>query len=193
MIGPQPWPKNQAGVGSTVIEFHSEIWRIHRAAPDADVGEMEPKTATWRNHHGPMTSMNRPKAARAAKSEIGDRSSTLDHDRRPRRFRRNRSRSASQTRAIAPARRMPSFRASVARPARRPAKANDRPSPLSPRAVSHRVAATSGWRIAKFSGWARKTETAPGMALMTPAAAPTMGRAPASRAMSHVRARPARR
>ncbi len=71
MIGPNPWPRKYAGVGSTVIEFHSEIWRIQSAAPVDDVGEIEPKTSSWRNHHGPITSMNSAKAATAARTVIG--------------------------------------------------------------------------------------------------------------------------
>src|SRR6185503_18253758 len=74
MIGPQPWEKKYAGVGSTVIEFHSEICRIQRAAPDADVGEIEPKTAIWRAHHGPITTRNRASAATPARIEMGSRS-----------------------------------------------------------------------------------------------------------------------
>ena len=49
------------------------------------------------------------------------------------------------------------------------------------------VAATRGCRIAKFSGWAMKTVAAPGIADRTPAPTPTIGRAPMSRAMNHVR------
>ena len=78
------------------------------------------------------------------------------------------------------------MRASVASPASRPAMANERPSPFRPRAVSHSVAATSGCRIAKFSGWAMNTVAAPGTAAITPADVATSGRAPASRAMTHV-------
>ena len=185
-MGPQPCAKKCAGEGSAVIEFHSLMVRIQRAAPLDDVGEIEPNTASWRAHHGPMTTRKRPRAATPARIEIGWRSSTWLQARRPRCARQPRTRSASQTRPIAPASRMPSLRASVARPASSPAIANDRPSPLRPRAVSHSVAATSGWRIAKFSGWAMNTVAAPGTAEMTPAATPTSGRAPASRAISHV-------
>ena len=169
-----------------MIEFHSWIVRIQSAAPFDEVGEIEPKTSSWRSHHGPMTSMNRANAPMPARTEIGGRSSMRVHDRVPRRARHERSRSASQTSPIAPPSRMPSLRASVARPASRPAIANERESPFSPRAVSHSVAATSGWRIAKFSGWPRKTVAAPGTAERTPAATPTIGRQPASRAMSQV-------
>ena len=66
---------------------------------------------------------------------MGGRSSTRLHERWPRRARHQRSRSASHTSPIAPASRIPSLRASVARPASSPASANERPSPLSPRAV----------------------------------------------------------
>src|SRR6185295_2709618 len=83
-IGPQPWAKKWAGDGSAVIEFHSLIVRIHRAAPDDDVGETEPNTSSWRAHHGPITSMNRANAATPARIEMGARSSTCDQARRPR-------------------------------------------------------------------------------------------------------------
>jgi hypothetical protein len=80
----------------------------------------------------------------------------------------------------------PSFRASDARPTRNPATTYEPELPLSPRTVSQIVAATSGWRIAKFSGWAMKIAPAAGIAARIPAPIPTARLAPASRAMNHV-------
>ena len=141
MIGPQPWARKLASVGLAVIEFHSEMSRIQSAAPLADVGEIEPKTASWRAHHGPMTRRNSASGGHAG--EDRDRRAIVDvapgapaRDARAAPERR----SASQMSPIEPARRTPSLRASVASPASRPAIANDRPSPLRPRAVSHSVA-----------------------------------------------------
>ena len=79
-----------------------------------------------------------------------------------------------------------SLRASEAMPTSSPARTYERTSPRRPRAASHRVAATSGWKIAKFSGCDMNTVPAAGMAASTPAATCTSGVEPASRAMAQV-------
>src|SRR4051794_33590526 len=70
-IGPQPCARNEDSDGLAVIEFHSAMFRIQSATPVDDVGEIEPKTASCRAHHGPMTTMNNANAATPARTEIG--------------------------------------------------------------------------------------------------------------------------
>ena len=70
-IEPMPWSRNVASVGWPTIEFISASDRIHRMRPDADDGEIEPKTVNWRAHHGAMTSRNRPSAPPAADHDNG--------------------------------------------------------------------------------------------------------------------------
>src|SRR5215210_4406205 len=61
MIAAKPWSRNRWIVGTIVIEFHSSMFRIHSALPDDAVGEIEPKTASCRDHHGAITTTYRPK------------------------------------------------------------------------------------------------------------------------------------
>src|SRR5256714_10676270 len=80
----------------------------------------------------------------------------------------------------------PSFRASEASPASSPATMYAAGWPFTPRAVSQSVAATSGWRIAKFSGWGMNTAPAAGTAARSDAPSRTSRLAPASVAMAQV-------
>ena len=41
-----------------VMLFHSPMSRMNRTLPDVVDGDSEPKTASWRIHHGPMTRRN---------------------------------------------------------------------------------------------------------------------------------------
>ena len=56
--GPIPIPSRWSRVAGMVMLFHSPMSRMNRTLPDAVDGESEPKTASWRIHHGPMTSRN---------------------------------------------------------------------------------------------------------------------------------------
>ncbi len=62
---PRPWSRKVDRVGWPTIEFISASERIHRIRPDADDGEIEPKTVSWRAHHGAITSRNSPSEANA--------------------------------------------------------------------------------------------------------------------------------
>ncbi len=100
--------------------------------------------------------------------------------------RQARTRSMTKTRPTAAPSRKASLRAIEASPTRSPAAAYDFVSPRSPRAANHRVAATSGWKIAKFSGCGMNTVPAAGMAARTAAPSCTVREAPMSRAISQV-------
>ena len=63
--GPRPWPKKVDGVGWPSIEFISASERIQRMRPEADDGEIEPKTVSWRAHQGAITRTNSPSDAMA--------------------------------------------------------------------------------------------------------------------------------
>ena len=47
-----PWASNFASVTSAVMLFHWRYSASQRAVPVEAVGEIEPKTDTWRYHHG---------------------------------------------------------------------------------------------------------------------------------------------
>ena len=64
--GPTPMPRRCSSVAGVVMLFHSPMSRMNRTLPDAVDGEMEPKTASWRSHHGAMTRTNSPTQATAA-------------------------------------------------------------------------------------------------------------------------------
>ena len=126
--------------GFATIEFHSRKSRIQSAAPLEEVGEIEPKTASWRAHHGPMTMRNAPSARRPARTLIAWRSSTRVQERVPRRARSTRTRSASQIMPSVPPSSTPSLRVSASTPARKPASTKPRPSPRRPRDAAQSVA-----------------------------------------------------
>ena len=118
-------------MAGVVMLFHSPMSRMNRTLPDAVEGESDPKTASWRAHHGAIT---RTKSADAG-------------DRRPERDGRGAATGRRARRASGPRRRpgrAPPGRAgrrcgkgSPARPAgRRPRTA--RPEPFRPRAAIHR-------------------------------------------------------
>ena len=57
-IEPKPCSRKVISVGWPSIEFISASERIHRIRPDADDGEIEPNTVSWRAHHGAITRRN---------------------------------------------------------------------------------------------------------------------------------------
>ena len=58
-------PSRAGGPGwpAIVMLFHSPMSRMNRTLPEAVDGESEPKTASWRAHHGAMTSRKTATAA----------------------------------------------------------------------------------------------------------------------------------
>ena len=123
-----------------VMLFHSPMSRMNRTLPEVVDGDSEPKTASWRIHHGAMTRRNTTTApTAAANGMVGRRAPAERHARQ----RSNRKTTPSETRTN-----RPSFRANVARPANRPASRNERPgrpTPRRARAAIHSDAMTSGW------------------------------------------------
>ena len=117
--------------------FHSSMERMKSTFPDADEGEMEPKTASWRANHGARTAMKSAKQATAAQRGIAGR--------REPPLRQAAQRSQAKASASAAPTRTPSLRASVARPTRSPPSANAARVPRSPRAPIQSAPATSGW------------------------------------------------
>ena len=124
-------------MAGVVMLFHSEMSRMNRTLPDAVEGESDPKTSSWRIHHGTMTRANSPTHAAAAPNPMAGRREPAD--------RQARQRSQAKARPSATRTSRPSLRDSVASPARRPAPANARPEPLRPRAPSQSEPTTSGW------------------------------------------------
>ena len=135
--GPMPMPSRCSSVAGVAMLFHSPMSRMKKTLPDAVDGESEPKTISWRAHHGAMTTMNATTHATAAQSGMaGTRAPAERHA-------RQRSHATASPRATRTSR--PSFRDSVARPVSRPARTNDRGEPRSPRAPIQSAPATSGW------------------------------------------------
>src|SRR4051812_10125956 len=170
MNGPIPIPSRCWSVAGVVMLFHSPMSRMKKTLPDAVDGESEPNTASWRSHHGAITSRNNPTHANAADQGIA----------------RRRHRSHRKASPSAPRTSNPSLRDNVATPASRPAAANDRGEPLSPRAPIHSDARTSGWNSEKLSGWTMYTTDSTGTAMRIPAPRATRADARASRAIAHV-------
>ena len=52
MSGPAPIPSRCSSEAGVVMLFHSPMSRMNRTLPEAVDGESEPKTASWRAHHG---------------------------------------------------------------------------------------------------------------------------------------------
>ena len=182
MIGPGPWARNFESDGSAVMLFHSWIVRIQSALPLDVVGEIEPNVSSWRTNHGTITSEierhaadgSPPRQSRPEPSSRQPGASAIPDEDEP-------DREAEDEPVVAGERCEPD------QEARSPC--TPRASPLSPRTVSQIVAATSGWRIAKFSGWAMNTAPAAGIAARIAAPIPTARLEPASRAMNQVKRR----
>ena len=122
-----PMPSRWSSVAGVVMLFHSPMSRMKRTLPDAVDGESDPKTASWRTHHGAMTS------AKSADARDGGR----ERDGRPGRTaaparldRQARQRSQAKASPSAARTSSPSLRDSVASPASSPARANARGEPL---------------------------------------------------------------
>ena len=149
-----PMPSRWSSVAGVVMLFHSLMSRMKKTRPDVLEGEIEPKTASWRSHHGAMTRTNSPTQAMAAATGMAGRGLAAASSARLRRdARRARHRSQIQARPSATRTSRPSFRDNVASPASKPASANERGDPLSPRAPIQSDATTSGWNSEKLSGW----------------------------------------
>ena len=81
--GPIPIPSRCSSVAGVVMLFHSPMSRMKRTLPDAVDGEIEPKTASWRTHHGAMTSANSADAADTP-PRAGSRAARVPADRQAR-------------------------------------------------------------------------------------------------------------
>ena len=136
MSGPMPIPRRWSSEAGIVMLFHSPMSRMNRTLPDVLDGESEPKTASWRAHHGAMTRTKTATAPTAAAHEMGRRR-PLGRARRPRRDRRATSASdPTRTRARArPARAGRRSGRASRDPAKKPAATNARPEPRRPRAA----------------------------------------------------------
>ncbi len=138
--GPIPIPSRWSRVAGTVMLSHSPMSRMNRTRPDAVDGDSEPNTASWRTYQGPTASTNSTTQPMAAAQEIrGGRGGW------PPAARHLRSRSHRNVAPRTASTSTPSLRDSVARPASRPARTNERVLPRRPRAASHSDPATSGW------------------------------------------------
>ena len=62
-------------MAGVVMLFHSAMSRMNRTLPDAVEGESDPKTSSWRDHHGTMTRANSPTHAAAAPNPMAGRRS----------------------------------------------------------------------------------------------------------------------
>src|SRR5205809_1722159 len=113
MIGPGPCARNFDSDGSAVMLFHSWIDRIQSALPPEVVGEIEPNVTSWRANHGPITTRYRAKQPTAARHGSCGARRPPESQARPR--------SQANTSPTARPRMKPSFRASDARPTRKPA------------------------------------------------------------------------
>ena len=123
-----------------VMLFHSPMSRMNRTLPEVVDGDSDPKTTSWRAHHGAMTRTKTATAPTAAANGIVGRRAPADRQARQRSNRKTTPREASTN--------SPSLRASVARPANRPARTKEspgRPDPRSARAAIQSDAITSGW------------------------------------------------
>ena len=145
MSGPMPIPRRWSSEAGIVMLFHSPMSRMNRTLPDVLDGESEPKTASWRAHHGAMTRTKTATAPTAAAHEIGRRRASPGLPSVARAARQERHRSHANTIPSAARTSNPSFRASVASPAKKPAATNARPEPRRPRAAIQKAAMTSGW------------------------------------------------
>ena len=73
MSGPMPIPSRWSSEAGVVMLFHSPMSRMNRTLPDVLDGESEPKTASWRAHHGAMTRTKTATAPAAAAHGMGRR------------------------------------------------------------------------------------------------------------------------
>ena len=186
--GPMPMPSRWSSVAGAVMLFHSPMSRMKKTRPEAVDGEMDPNTASWRSHHGDITSTNRADAADGCGERDGRPGLALGFRIAPPARPARQARQRSQMNAIpsAPRTSSPSFRDSVAIPASSPARTKERGDPRRPRAPIHSAAATSGWNSEKLSGWTMYVNDRTGIATRNPAPIATRRRAPASRAMAQV-------
>ncbi len=183
-----PMPSRWSSVAGAVMLFHSPMSRMKKTRPEAVDGEMDPNTASWRSHHGAITSTNRPTQAMAAVIGIAGRGRPSAPELlSARAARQARQRSHRNAMPSAPRTSRPSLRDSVAIPASSPASAKERGDPRRPRAPIHRAAATRGWNSEKLSGWTMYVNDRTGTATRNPAPIATLRRAPASRAIAQVR------
>ena len=58
-------------MAGVVMLFHSAMSRMNRTLPDAVDGESDPKTSSWRSHHGTMTRAKSPTHAAAGAEPDG--------------------------------------------------------------------------------------------------------------------------
>ena len=68
-----PMPSRWSSVAGAVMLFHSPMSRMKRTRPEAVDGEMDPNTASWRSHHGDITSTNRATQPTAAANGMAGR------------------------------------------------------------------------------------------------------------------------
>ena len=70
---PHPCESSHPRLAGVVMLFHSSMERMKSTLPDADDGEIEPKTASWRANHGASTTRKSAKQATAAHRGIAGR------------------------------------------------------------------------------------------------------------------------
>ena len=120
--GPIPIPSRWSRLAGVVMLFHSPMSRMNSTLPEALEGEMDPKTASCRSHHGAMTSTKTATHATAAANGMAGRFEPRRPPRAPPIEQEDREPRLPRTSS-------PSLRDRVARPASRPAAMNARPEP----------------------------------------------------------------
>ena len=106
--------------------FHSPMSRMKKTRPEVLEGERDPKTASWRSHHGAITSTNKPTQAMAAATGMAGRArlsgvgGTAPSEGAARLARQARQRSQTKARPRAASTSRPSLRDSVATPGEQP-------------------------------------------------------------------------
>ena len=139
--GPIPIPSRWSSVAGVVMLFHSPMSRMNRTLPDAVDGESEPKTASWRAHHGRHDQDEDRDGAdrRSERDRRGRRGRRADAPRAPAIPGERRAPSAASTSSavVARQRRQPGEQPGRDERAARAAQARARPSTATPM--------TSGW------------------------------------------------
>ena len=147
MSGPMPIPSRWSSEAGIVMLFHSPMSRMNRTLPDVLDGESEPKTASWRAHHGAMTRTKTATAPTAAAHEMGLRRplgvagvrDATGPPRAPAIPREHEPERGQDEQAVVPGeRREPGEEA-------RPQRTAPSPSHATPRAAIQSDAMTSGW------------------------------------------------
>ncbi len=100
--GPIPIPSRWSRVAGMVMLFHSPMSRMNRTLPDVVDGDSEPKTASWRIHHGAMTRRNTATAPTPAANGMVGRLAPAERHARQRSNRKTTPSETSDEQAVVP-------------------------------------------------------------------------------------------